>query len=96
MSTLKATLAEKIPAMREEVKKLVRVGDVVTRERNIIGIGNVLNGKSFDDRIGVFIMIEGELLNDSPVPMVPSMSDIHVREGPVRSPSSSSIPDPTK
>lgn len=42
-----------------KVKKLVRIGDVVTRERSIIQTGEVINGKSFDDRIGVFIMIEG-------------------------------------
>jgi putative aminopeptidase FrvX len=43
----------------EKVKELVRVGDVVTREREVIPIGDMLNGKSFDDRIGVFLMIEG-------------------------------------
>jgi endoglucanase len=31
---------------------------VVTRERTIIEMGDMVNGKSFDDRIGVFIMIE--------------------------------------
>ena len=42
----------------EEVKELVRIGDVVTRERDIVSIGNMINGKSFDDRVGVFVMIE--------------------------------------
>ncbi|MBM4118364.1 M42 family metallopeptidase [bacterium] len=42
----------------DKVKKLVRVGDVVTRERDVIQMGEVYNGKSFDDRIGVFVMIE--------------------------------------
>ncbi|MCP4549995.1 MAG: M42 family metallopeptidase [bacterium] len=43
----------------DKVKELVRVGDVVTREREIIEIGDMLNGKSFDDRIGLFVMLEG-------------------------------------
>ena len=42
----------------DKVKELVRVGDVVTRERTIIEMGDVINGKSFDDRVGVFVMIE--------------------------------------
>jgi endoglucanase len=46
-----------LPAAK--VKKLVAVGDVVTREREIIQMGDVINGKSFDDRVGVFVMIEG-------------------------------------
>ncbi len=43
----------------EKVKELVRVGDVVTREREIFPMGDLINGKSFDDRVGVFVMIEG-------------------------------------
>ncbi len=43
----------------EKVKELVRVGDVVTREREIVPMGDLINGKSFDDRVGVFVMIEG-------------------------------------
>ncbi|MBN2170681.1 MAG: M42 family metallopeptidase [Candidatus Krumholzibacteriota bacterium] len=42
----------------EKVKELVRVGDVVTRERSIIEMGEAINGKSMDDRVGVFVMIE--------------------------------------
>lgn len=42
----------------DEVKELVRIGDVVTRERDIVTVGELLNGKSFDDRVGVFVMIE--------------------------------------
>jgi tetrahedral aminopeptidase len=42
----------------DEVKEQVRIGDVVTRERDIVSIGNMINGKSFDDRVGVFVMIE--------------------------------------
>ncbi len=43
----------------EKVKEMVRVGDVVTREREIVSMGDLINGKSFDDRVGVFVMIEG-------------------------------------
>lgn len=43
----------------DQVKELVRRGDVVTRERRLVEVGELVNGKSFDDRIGVFIMIEG-------------------------------------
>ncbi len=42
----------------ERVRELVRPGDVVTRERSIIQLGDLINGKSFDDRVGVFVMIE--------------------------------------
>ncbi len=42
----------------DQVKELVRLGDVVTRERDIIQVGDLINGKSFDDRVGVFVMIE--------------------------------------
>ncbi len=43
----------------DKVRELVRVGDVVTREREVIKMGDVYNGKSFDNRVGCFIMIEG-------------------------------------
>ncbi len=42
----------------EKVKELVRIGDVVTRDREIVMVGEMINGKSFDDRVGVFVMIE--------------------------------------
>ena len=41
-----------------EVKALVAVGDVITRQRDLVEIGNTLNGKSFDNRMGVFVMLE--------------------------------------
>jgi len=37
-----------------------------------------------------------EVLNDSPVPMSPSKSEVHAREAPVREPSSGSVPVPVK
>jgi len=42
----------------KEVKKLVSVGDVITRERSLITMGDCVNGKSLDNRVSVFILIE--------------------------------------
>lgn len=42
----------------EEVKKLISVGDVVTREREFIQMGDCFNSKSLDNRLAVFIAIE--------------------------------------
>ena len=42
----------------EEVKELVQVGNPVTREREFIEMGNCVNGKSLDNRLAVFILIE--------------------------------------
>lgn len=42
----------------EDVKKLIRVGDPVTRERQMIEMGECINSKSLDNRISVFILVE--------------------------------------
>ncbi len=42
----------------EEVKELVEIGNPVTREREFIEMGNCVNGKSLDNRLAVFILIE--------------------------------------
>jgi len=42
----------------DEVIKIVRVGDTVTRERELIEMGNCVNCKSLDNRVSVFILIE--------------------------------------
>jgi endoglucanase len=42
----------------EQVKKLIKVGDPITREREFIEMGNCVNGKSLDNRLAVFILIE--------------------------------------
>jgi len=42
----------------KEVKKLVSVGNVITRERSLITMGDCVNGKSLDNRVSVFILIE--------------------------------------
>lgn len=43
---------------KEDVEKLVKPGDVVTRERSLIEMGECINGKSIDNRIAVYILIE--------------------------------------
>ncbi len=43
---------------KEEVEKLVRVGDFVTLDRNFEEIGDNFSVKAIDDRAGVYIMIE--------------------------------------
>ena len=42
----------------KEVKKLISIGDSVTREREFIEMGDCVNGKSLDNRLAVFILIE--------------------------------------
>lgn len=43
---------------KKEVDKLVSVGDVITRERSLIEMGDCVNCKSIDNRVSVFILIE--------------------------------------
>ena len=42
----------------DEVKKLVTIGDSITREREFIEMGPCVNGKSLDNRLAVFILLE--------------------------------------
>jgi putative aminopeptidase FrvX len=42
----------------KEVKKIVSIGNVVTRERKLIEMGDCVNCKSIDNRVSVFILIE--------------------------------------
>ncbi len=43
---------------KEKVEKVVSVGDPVTRERELIVMGECVNCKSIDNRVSVFILIE--------------------------------------
>lgn len=43
---------------KKEVEKWIKVGDTVTRERELIEMGNCINCKSLDNRLSVFILIE--------------------------------------
>ncbi|YCM45781.1 M42 family metallopeptidase [Verrucomicrobiaceae bacterium 227] len=42
----------------KEAKKLVSVGDPVTRERDLVEMGDCVNVKSLDNRASVFVLIE--------------------------------------
>lgn len=42
----------------DQVNKLVRIGDTITRERELIEMGDCVNSKSLDNRVSVFILIE--------------------------------------
>lgn len=43
---------------KEEVEKIVSIGDSVTRERELIEMGDCVNAKSLDNRLAVFILLE--------------------------------------
>jgi len=43
---------------KEEVEKYVKVGDPVTRDRELVEMGDCVNCKSIDNRVAVFILIE--------------------------------------
>ena len=43
---------------KEEVEKVISIGDSITRERGLIEMGDCVNCKSLDNRVAVFILIE--------------------------------------
>lgn len=43
---------------KEEVEKYIEIGAPITRERELIEMGNCINCKSIDNRVAVFILIE--------------------------------------
>lgn len=43
---------------KEDVEKVVSIGDSITRERGLIQMGDCVNCKSLDNRVSVFILIE--------------------------------------
>jgi endoglucanase len=43
---------------KEKVEKLISKGDPITRERQLIEMGDCINSKSLDNRISVYILIE--------------------------------------
>jgi tetrahedral aminopeptidase len=43
---------------KKEVEKFISVGDPVTRDRELIEMGNCVNCKSIDNRVSVFILLE--------------------------------------
>jgi len=42
----------------DEVKKMINIGDAVTRYQPLVEMGDCVNGKSLDNRISVYILIE--------------------------------------
>jgi len=54
---------------KDEVEKYVEIGNFVTRERELIKMGDCYNGKSLDNRISVYILIESlKLLKNKILP----------------------------
>ena len=54
---------------KEEVNKIVSLGNPVTRERELIEMGDCVNCKSLDNRVSVFILIEVlKSLKDEEIP----------------------------
>jgi endoglucanase len=52
---------------KKEVEKWVNIGDPVTRERELIEMGDCVNCKSLDNRISVYILLETlKLIEDFP------------------------------
>jgi len=53
----------------DKLKSLIRVGDTITRERELIEMGECVNSKSLDNRASVFILLETLMsLKDKTVP----------------------------
>lgn len=54
---------------KEEVEKMVTIGDPITRYSELMELGNCVNCKSIDNRVSVFILIEAlRELKDQEVP----------------------------
>jgi endoglucanase len=52
-----------------QIKTLVDIGDPITRERELIRMGDCVNGKSLDNRLSVYILIEAlKQLKGKPLP----------------------------
>lgn len=53
----------------KEVREIIDIGDVITRERELIKMGDCINAKSLDNRISVYILIEAlKELKDQSLP----------------------------
>ncbi len=53
----------------EEVIQLVSIGDVVTRERDLVQMGPCVNAKSLDNRVSVYVLMETLIaLAEKPLP----------------------------
>ena len=56
--SLSEIYAERLGMSKEEVEKYVSVGDSVTRERDLVEMGDCVNVKSLDNRAGCYVLIE--------------------------------------
>jgi endoglucanase len=55
----------------DRVRELVRAGDVATRVQPLRLVGDLVTGKSLDDRVGVFVMLEAlRLAGPSPAEVI--------------------------
>jgi putative aminopeptidase FrvX len=53
----------------DKLKEIIGVGNPITRERDLIQMGDCINGKSLDNRLSVYILIEVlKALKDHPLP----------------------------
>ena len=43
---------------KEQLEKIIEVGSPITRERELVELGDCINAKSLDNRVSVFILIE--------------------------------------
>jgi len=54
---------------KKDVEQYIEVGDAITRERELIQMGDCVNGKSLDNRVSVYILLEMlRELKDTEVP----------------------------
>lgn len=54
---------------KEQIKELISIGNPITRERELIELGDCVNAKSLDNRVSVYILLEMlRELKDEPVP----------------------------
>ena len=72
----------------KRVKELISVGDKVTRERDLVEIGDTVCTKSLDNRVSVFILIEALIHGLYQISRQPGIC-IH----PYRSPDTRSVPN---
>ncbi|MCS7302233.1 MAG: M42 family metallopeptidase [Candidatus Kapabacteria bacterium] len=67
----------------DTVTELVRIGDPVTLDRDLITMGNCYTGKTLDDRVGVYVMIEAfkqfETSQDTIVAVATVQEEVGVR-----------------
>ncbi|MEQ8241136.1 MAG: M42 family metallopeptidase [Cyclobacteriaceae bacterium] len=51
---------------KEELEKVIEIGSPITRERDLIEMGNCVNCKSIDNRVSVYILVEALKMMQEP------------------------------